>query len=167
MDDEPDSIPRKFFYVSSASEDQTNITGGACVIIHDQQKPTSVEERPLPIFSIGIIYKNLFILSLSFVVLFTAYNGIATLQSSLNIKNNVGVHSLLITYAFLIVSNIKNEPEERLSVSVEQFSSIFLISVVISIFGIKWCIVLTSVGYIFYIAANIYPIPPLMYISKH
>jgi hypothetical protein len=36
--------------------------------------------------------------------MFTAYNGISTLQSSLNVKNNVGVNSLLITYSFLIVT---------------------------------------------------------------
>jgi hypothetical protein len=32
-----------------------------------------------------------------------------TLQSSLNVKNNVGVNSLIITYAFLIVSLLNRQ----------------------------------------------------------
>lgn len=35
------------------------------------------------------------------------------------------------------------------------------------LFGLKWTIILAEVGYIFYIVANIKPLPPLMYISKY
>ena len=58
---------------------------------------------PEPIFSLWKIYKNLFVISIAFILMFTAYNGMATLQSSLNVEGNVGVNSLLITYAFLLV----------------------------------------------------------------
>ena len=34
------------------------------------------------------------------------------------------------------------------------------------LFGYKWTIILAEFGYIFYIAANIKPIPILMYISQ-
>src|SRR4051812_7794336 len=34
------------------------------------------------------------------------------------------------------------------------------------LFGLKWTILVAEVGYIFYIAANIKPLPVLMYISK-
>jgi hypothetical protein len=34
------------------------------------------------------------------------------------------------------------------------------------LFGLKWSIILAEIGYIFYIAANIKPLPVLMYISK-
>ena len=34
------------------------------------------------------------------------------------------------------------------------------------LFGLKWTIILAEIGYIFYIAANIKPLPVLMYISK-
>jgi hypothetical protein len=71
-------------------------------------RPPSADDL-IPIFSIGKIYKNLFLLSLAFILMFTAYNGISTLQSSLNVKNNVGVNSLLITYSFLIVKQLNQE----------------------------------------------------------
>jgi hypothetical protein len=35
------------------------------------------------------------------------------------------------------------------------------------LFGLKWTIILAELGYIFYIAANIKPLPILMYISKY
>ncbi|CAF4954967.1 unnamed protein product, partial [Rotaria sp. Silwood1] len=54
------------------------------------------------IFSIRQIYKNVFILSFAFVLMFTAYSGMAALQSSLNTKDNVGVNSLIITTVFVI-----------------------------------------------------------------
>ncbi|CAF1574181.1 unnamed protein product, partial [Adineta steineri] len=119
----------------------------------DPLKSTSPDNQPtiandtIPIFSIRKIYKNLILLSLSFIILFTAYNGMVTLQSSLNTKNNVGVNSLIITYSFLI------------------FSSIALTGVCMDLFGLKFTIIIGAIGYIFYIAANIKPLPVLMYIS--
>jgi hypothetical protein len=47
-----------------------------------------------------------------------------------------------------------------------QFSSIALTGVCMDLFGLKWTIILAEIGYIFYIAANIKPLPILMYISK-
>ena len=35
------------------------------------------------------------------------------------------------------------------------------------LFGLKWAIIIGEIGYIFYIAANIKPLPILMYISKY
>jgi hypothetical protein len=69
---------------------------------------TNENNEMSPTFSIRKIYKNLLIISLAFVLMFTAYNGMVTLQSSLNKKNDVGVNSLTITYAFLIVKSIDN-----------------------------------------------------------
>lgn len=60
--------------------------------------------QELPSFSVRQIYRNLLVLSVAFVLMFTAYNGIAALQSSLNTKGNVGVNSLIITNAFVLVS---------------------------------------------------------------
>ena len=100
-------------FVSATSKDQTNVASKMDVMSIDMLKiPSCKDEQTAPIettptFSIGKIYKNLILLSAAFVLLFTAYNGIVTLQSSLNVKNNVGVNSLIITYAFLIVSSAK------------------------------------------------------------
>jgi hypothetical protein len=109
-EDELATLPRKFSFISSTSEDQTNAASKFAIMALDSPKDSSsgvVQIAPndtIPIFSIGKIYKNLFLLSLAFVLMFTAYNGMVTLQSSLNVKNNVGVNSLIITYSFLIVS---------------------------------------------------------------
>ncbi|CAF1444616.1 unnamed protein product [Rotaria sp. Silwood1] len=151
--DELTNIPRKLSYISATSEDQTNaaskmgIMSMAPLKIPLNENEKHISNDIIPTFSIAKIYKNLFLLSLAFILMFTAYNGMVTLQSSLNVKNNVGVNSLIITYAFLI------------------FSSIALTGVCMDLFGLKWTIILAEIGYIFYIAANIKPLPVLMYIS--
>ncbi|CAF1125732.1 unnamed protein product [Adineta steineri] len=147
--DELNTLPRKLSRISSTSEDQTN----AAIATIDLSKSTTFDNQQtianntIPIFSIQKIYKNLLVLSISFVLLFTAYNGMVTLQSSLNTKNNIGVNSLIITYSFFI------------------FSSLVLIGVCMDLFGLKYAIIIAAIGYIFYIAANIKPLPVLMYIS--
>ncbi|CAF1362774.1 unnamed protein product [Adineta steineri] len=151
--DELDPVPRKLSYISLTGEDQSNGASKIAIMNIDPLKSTSPDNQPtiindtIPIFSIRKIYKNLILLSLSFIILFTAYNGMVTLQSSLNTKNNVGVNSLIITYSFLI------------------FSSIALTGVCMDLFGLKFTIIIGAIGYIFYIAANIKPLPVLMYIS--
>ncbi|CAF3155246.1 unnamed protein product [Rotaria sp. Silwood2] len=155
--DELTNIPRKLSFISSTSEDQTNAASKMGIMSmnplkissNENENEKSIPNDTIPTFPIAKIYKNLVLLSLAFVLLFTAYNGMVLLQSSLNVKNNVGVNSLIITYAFLI------------------FSSIALTGVCMDLFGLKWTIILGEIGYIFYIAANIKPLPVLMYISKY
>jgi len=72
-------------------------------------------------------YKNLLVISFAFLLQFTAFGGIDKLQSSLNTEANVGVNSLSIIYAFLILS------------------SIFLPHPLISILGLKWTIVICQI----------------------
>lgn len=109
---ENDRIPRKLSYIAGAGEDQTN-AGSLTAIMKTNPLDTSVSEsKPIssinviPPFSLGKIYKNLIVLAVAFILLFTAYNGMVTLQSSLNVEKNVGVNSLIITYAFLIVNEL-------------------------------------------------------------
>lgn len=64
--------------------------------------PESIPEDE-SIFSIGRVFKNLFVLSLALVLLFTAYTNVLTLQSSLNVQKNVGINSLIINTVFVIV----------------------------------------------------------------
>ncbi|CAF0870124.1 unnamed protein product [Rotaria sordida] len=153
--DDVDTIPRKLSFVSSSAEDQIAVGAKVGNMIVDNH--TSLSDIVLPLnnnsddqsfrFSINKIYKNLLILSLAFALLFTAYAGISTLQSTLNTKNNVGINALIVTNVLVI------------------FSSIFLTSISMDIFGLKWSIVLAEVGYILFIVANIRPLPSLMYIS--
>ena len=109
--DELTYMPRKLSYISATMRDQTNVTDLMGISSIDTLKaPASeveqtVSNEAIPVFSIRKTYKNLILLSVAFVLLFTAYNGMIMLQSSLNVKNNVGVNSLMITHAFVIVSS--------------------------------------------------------------
>ncbi|UJR26005.1 hypothetical protein I4U23_007351 [Adineta vaga] len=91
------------------------------------------------------IWKNLFVICLAWILLFTAFQGIANLQSSLNVEGDVGMNSMAIIYAFLI------------------FSSALLPHPMMSVFGMKWTIVICQFGYLAFIAANLYAVPALMY----
>ncbi|CAF2880004.1 unnamed protein product [Rotaria sp. Silwood2] len=54
MTDEPDSIPRRFSFISSTSEDQTNFSGRAGIVLNiDREKPASADEMLPTVFSIG------------------------------------------------------------------------------------------------------------------
>jgi hypothetical protein len=72
-------------------------------------------------------YKNVLVISLAFLLQFTAFGGIDKLQSSLNTEANVGVNSLSIIYVFLVIS------------------AIFLPHPLISILGLKWTIVICQI----------------------
>ena len=74
-----------------------------------------------------LIYKNLFVICIAFLLQFTAFNAIANLQSSLNTEANVGVNSLSIIYFCLLVS------------------AIFLPHPLIAILGLKWTLVLSQI----------------------
>ena len=69
-------------------------------INHDEND--AIQSKNLLMNSINTIsnkqklFKNLLVLSLALVLLFTAYTNMLTLQSSLNTKQNVGVNSLII-----------------------------------------------------------------------
>lgn len=86
-----------------------------------------------------IVYKNLFIVGLSWVFLFTAYQSIANLQSSLNSVNGLGTASLSTIYVSLILS------------------CIFVPTLMIKKLTVKWTIFISQLCYILFIAANIYP----------
>ncbi|KAI5633680.1 ion channel regulatory protein UNC-93 domain-containing protein [Phthorimaea operculella] len=85
------------------------------------------------------IIKNVVIISIAFMVQFTAYSGAANLQSSINAEAGLGTASLAAVYAGLI------------------FSNIFLPVMVIKWLGTKWAISLSFVTYMPYIAAQLCP----------
>ncbi|CAF3554316.1 unnamed protein product [Rotaria sp. Silwood1] len=72
-------------------------------------------------------YKNLFVICMAFLLQFTAFQAMSNLQSSLNTEANVGVNSLSIIYASLIIS------------------SIFLPHPIIAMLGLKWTIVVSQI----------------------
>jgi hypothetical protein len=108
-------IPRKLSFMNITNENRsrpvsivdnfavdfhTSISSVIPIIINE----TNENDKDVPLFSNRKIYKNLVIISLTFVLMFTAYGGIIALQSSLNTKGNVGVNSLIIINTFILVS---------------------------------------------------------------
>ncbi|XP_054719290.1 UNC93-like protein [Uloborus diversus] len=85
------------------------------------------------------ILKNLVVVCLGFLFLFTAYQALANLQSTMNMEDDIGVVSQSVIYAVLIVS------------------SIFLPKLVIQRFGCKVTLVMSILTYAPYVAANFYP----------
>ncbi|XP_075123892.1 protein unc-93 homolog A-like [Leptodactylus fuscus] len=83
--------------------------------------------------------KNIIIVSFGFLLLFTAYGGLQTLQSSLNPEKGLGVASLSVIYGCLILS------------------SLFLPPIIIKKIGCKWTIVVSMCCYISYSIANFKP----------
>lgn len=85
------------------------------------------------------INKNAFVISLAFMLHFTAYSGAANLQSSINAEAGLGTASLAAVYAGLIASNV------------------FLPVIVIKWIGCKWAMALSFIAYMPYIAAQLWP----------
>ncbi|XP_070843766.1 protein unc-93 homolog A [Chaetodon trifascialis] len=83
--------------------------------------------------------KNVLVVSVGFLFLFTAYGGLQNLQSSLNAEQGMGVASLSVIYASIIVS------------------SMFLPPIMIKNLGCKWTIVAGMACYISYSFGNLYP----------
>ena len=108
--DELTDLSRRLSYISSTMENGTNPSNISDIISMDTSKipepelEQTISDQTTAIFSIREIYKNLISLSVAFVLLFTAHGGISMLQSSLNVADNVGVNSLMITQAFVMAS---------------------------------------------------------------
>ncbi|XP_028252453.1 protein unc-93 homolog A [Parambassis ranga] len=84
-------------------------------------------------------FKNVLVVSVGFLSLFTAYGGLQSLQSSLNAEEGMGVASLSVIYASIIIS------------------SMFLPPLMIKNLGCKWTIVAGMACYVSYSVGNLYP----------
>ncbi|XP_071820201.1 protein unc-93 homolog A-like isoform X2 [Apostichopus japonicus] len=93
---------------------------------------------PSRIFSRKRHWKNLFVLSLTFLFCFTAYGAIQNIQSSVNTSNGLGFLSLAIVYGSFMLSSL-------------------LAPTVIKYFGAKWTIVFATLCYCIYSYANFFP----------
>nr|XP_014344838.1 PREDICTED: protein unc-93 homolog A isoform X2 [Latimeria chalumnae] len=87
----------------------------------------------------GSTIKNILIISFGFLLLFTAYGGLQSLQSSLNSDAGLGVASLSVIYGSLILS------------------SMFLAPVLIKNLGCKWTMLVSMCCYVTYSLGNFYP----------
>lgn len=103
--------------------------------------PSNVNEFPMTKFQ---ILKNLVVISFGFCFLFTAFQSLTNLQSTLNKDEGVGVGGLSILYAALVLS------------------CMFVPSVAIGKLGCKWTIAASMCCYVVYMAANFYAVWGLM-----
>merc|ERR1711892_516177 len=86
-----------------------------------------------------IIYKNVLLISVSFLLLFVAFESMSKLQSSINVVNNLGTWANATVYASLILS------------------CMFMPSILIKKLKVKWTLVVCILSYSTYIAAQFYP----------
>ncbi|RNA27739.1 UNC93 [Brachionus plicatilis] len=86
-----------------------------------------------------LIHKNLFVIGLAWFLLFTAFQSMANLQSSLNSDAGIGTLSLSTIYITLVIS------------------CFFWPPIMINYFGIKNTIITSQFAYLVFIAANTYP----------
>ena len=84
------------------------------------------------------VMKNVLLIGSSWILLFTAFQSIANLQSSLNSDSGLGTASLATIYVSLI------------------FGSILLPTTMMEKLTIKWTIIVSQCAFILYIAANLY-----------
>lgn len=82
------------------------------------------------------VYKNLLVMSLIFLTVYTAYNPLENLQTSLHSKGGLGFITLTALYSGFAVS------------------SLFLPSVLLYTIGHKWSTVISLFGYFSFICAN-------------
>ncbi|XP_068041294.1 protein unc-93 homolog A [Anomalospiza imberbis] len=82
--------------------------------------------------------KNVLVISFGFLLLFTAYSGLQSLQSSLNAEEGLGVASLSVLFAALTLS------------------SMFLPPIIIKKLGCKWTIAVSMCCYVTYSLGNFY-----------
>ncbi|XP_065055269.1 protein unc-93 homolog A-like isoform X1 [Rhopilema esculentum] len=115
------------------------------LILNSKMESFKDKEAPVPTPSFADakaekrhIIKNLLIVSFAFLLLFTAFQSLSNLQSSLNRVGGLGVASLSVIYGALIVS------------------CLFVPPLVIDRLGCKWTIAASMSCYCAYIIANYY-----------
>ena len=81
--------------------------------------------------------KNVLVISLSFLLLFTAFNGLQFLQSSLNTEAGLGLTSISVLYAVFTAANLLS-----------------LAPMVISKVGHKWAMVISMSAYLLWVLMN-------------
>ncbi|XP_053401423.1 protein unc-93 homolog A-like [Mercenaria mercenaria] len=84
------------------------------------------------------VLKNLVVVSIAFLFLFTAFQSLSNLQSSLNREEGIGTVGLSVIYGALVIS------------------CMFLPPFIIDIIGCKWTVAFSMLCYILYMAANFY-----------
>lgn len=128
-------------YANEAFKDDGDAAG-----VINKPPPGSMDDDPVPKGKFKLsrsekwrILKNIAAISLAFMVQFTAFQGTANLQSSINAKEGLGTVSLSAIYAALVVS------------------CIFVPTFLIKRLTVKWTLCFSLLCYAPYIGAQFYP----------
>ena len=121
--------------VNIDNTDETAVLNDNTVIACDNIPKDNGQKKTISDTGKWAIYKNLAVVSSSFLVLFTAYQSLQNLQSSINVTDGLGVIGLTVVYLSLIIS------------------SAFLPPLLIAKLGMKWTMVVSVFGYMAYISA--------------
>ncbi|XP_023214108.1 protein unc-93 homolog A-like [Centruroides sculpturatus] len=105
-------------------------------IINEKPVQLSKEEKRQKKLS---IFKNLLVLSFGFLLLFTAFQSLSNLQSSINSAKGLGTASLSVIYGALVLS------------------CMFLPTFMIKLLTLKYTLIVSMLMYSSYMAANFYP----------
>ncbi|XP_062407344.1 protein unc-93 homolog A-like [Sardina pilchardus] len=92
--------------------------------------------------------KNVIVISCGFSMVFTSIGSLQSLQSSLNAEEGMGVTSVSVAYAMMILS------------------SLFVAPTLISYLGCKWTVVLCTGGGVIYTLGNFFPGWPSLIIAS-
>jgi hypothetical protein len=106
---------------------------------------TNAEEQRVLLANVRSIRKNFIVITLAFILVFTAYNGVINLQSSINNDNNIGLYALAINSAASILA------------------CLFVTNFLMFIWGYKWTMVASQIAFLLFILANMYATEWLMY----
>ncbi|KAL4234804.1 Protein unc-93 A [Mactra antiquata] len=98
------------------------------------------QENPQAPMSTLRILKNIGVVSFGFLCLFTSFQSLSNLQSSLNREDGLGVGGLAVLYGALVIS------------------CMFVPPVFIARVGCKWTVVFSMMCYILYMVANFYAV---------
>ncbi|CAF1675381.1 unnamed protein product, partial [Didymodactylos carnosus] len=91
------------------------------------------------------IFIDFLLVTISITLLYTSFSAVSNLQASINTQKNIGLNTLTIWYG------------------IGALSSLFLSYPLMDLISYKWTIFIGEIGFLFYIAANIYPQPWLLY----
>lgn len=108
------------------------------VAFEDKGTPCSSEESSTPSIVLFTSRKNLILLCISFMLIFSSFRAIQNLQSSINSKGNIGLITMSVVYGSM-------------------FFTCLVAPIVINKLTAKWALTLSTFCYITWFAANFYP----------
>ncbi|KAL4240645.1 Protein unc-93 A [Mactra antiquata] len=126
------SRPETIEKIGLITKDVTRIDGAGETsdALHPSQR--------LPPMKKSLIIKNLLVMSFAFMFLFTAFQSLQNLQSSLNKEEGLGTVSLSVIYVFGMLAGLVLPP------------------LAISRLGCKWTVAASMICYIVFMCANLY-----------